>query len=233
MAQNQTLIDKHRPQSLADYVLPSRHSLGKALEFLESPYPSAWLLHGPPGLGKTSLAMMMARAAIRDSIEYQHIPGPDLTIELVRELARTCGQRSMYGGLHAVVVDESDAIPRAAQVRLLSVLENLNHAVIVFTSNQDIDEFEPRMLSRLRPQLFTSQGLLRPGTDWLLAIAAKEGIDLPRKAAERMIVLSKSNLRAALQMLDLHHQRAPLPTKLAVMDIGRPARSAVEPVSSC
>ena len=204
------LIEKYRPRCIADLILPPNHHLAPALEFLADPSPGAYLSYGHSGLGKTSLAHLMADAATGD---HQHTKlvysGADLTIDVVRHLASIVAQRPLFGLYHAIVVDEADAIPRAAQVRLLQVLDHPGSAVWLFSSNDGIEEFEPRFVSRCKPLPFTSQGLLSVATPWLTDIAAKEGIPLEKKMAERILKDERNNLRGAIQSLDIlrsHHR---------------------------
>jgi replication-associated recombination protein RarA len=201
MANAQTLTDKYRPQTIDDFVFPTTHHLGAALKFLQNPKPDAFLFHGDPGLGKTSLARIMARAAAQDPLAIQSIVGPDLDIAKVRQIAVDCAQRPMFGSLYAVIVDEADEIPRLAQVRLLSLMEDLKHACFFFTSNASLENFEPRFLGRVKPQLFTRQGLLLPGAEMLLRIARQEEIALNKPTAERIVRESKNDLRASIQRL--------------------------------
>jgi replication-associated recombination protein RarA len=234
MAQTQSLTAKYRPDRIEDLVLPRRHQLHKALAFLQSPYPSAWMLAGPPGLGKTSLALLMARAASENPYSRMTYVGPDLDSNRIRELALTLKQRPVWGGYHALVINEADSVPRLAQVRLLEMVEDMANAVVIATANSDLDSFESRLTSRFYLQQFTKEGLLQPGADWLEGIAALEGIRVTRNALERMVVDSKSNLRAALQSLDTYAARphpapAPLPVRTGVELPMNRGRTVIEP----
>ena len=202
----ESLIDKYRPQAVKDLVLPTQHSISAALNFCRNPYPSAWLLHGKPGLGKTSLATIMGQIASESPLALQTFSGPDVNIELVRDLAASFTSGCLFGRYHTVVINECDSMPAAAQIRFLDILDRLKQCktVVICTSNDDLASFEERFLSRVRPQLFTSQGLANPARDWLQRVADQEGIPLTAAQAARIVKLSKNNLRAALQGLEVH-----------------------------
>jgi len=71
------------------------------------------------------------------------------------------------------------------------------------TSNDVLPDFDSRFLSRTKPQLFTAQGLAPRARDWLIRIAAAEGIPISKKEAARVVKLAHNNLRACLQSLEL------------------------------
>ena len=200
---SETFISKYRPTNLNEMVLPWQHGLTKALDFVTNPYPEAFLFHGAPGLGKTSLARIMAQSAAGDPFSVRYLSGPDLDSNTVRDIAAASYHPPLFGKYHAFVVDEADEIPRGGQIRLLSLLENLGHTVWIFTSNESIEEFEPRFISRVKPLLFSKQGMMEPATDWLLSIARKECISLSKHSAANLIRESNNNLRSALQALEL------------------------------
>ena len=199
-----SLTEKYRPKTLQDLVLSPQHGLAASLEFCRSPYASAWLHHGKSGLGKSSLAEIMARVASNPLCIHRYA-GPDLTSDIVRSLTAAFTTRPLCGGFYSIVVHEADCIPRLAQVRLLDLLDRLKecHAVVLLTSNDDLPSFEDRFLSRVRTQLFTAQGLAPVAKSWLLRIAANENIRITPVEAGRIIKLSKNNLRKALSDLEV------------------------------
>jgi len=199
------LISKYQPQSADELVVPKNHNISAGFNFLEEPYSEAFLMVGKPGIGKTSLAVLMARAATENSPHgIIHVVGPDLDSYRVKSLEDELRSRPLLSPMVAVVCDEADAIPRGGQIRLLRLLDALPpHACMIFTSNESLDNFEARFLSRLKVLKFTTQGLIGPGSEWLCRIAQKEGYPLTPSDAEKRLRDSRNNLRQALTQLEV------------------------------
>jgi putative ATPase len=83
----QSLADKYRPRTIADFVGLEKPK--KILrKFAANPYPSAWLFVGPPGVGKTTMALALAETL---SAELHHIPSQQCNVSAVEDVIRQCG----------------------------------------------------------------------------------------------------------------------------------------------
>ena len=97
----------------------------------------AYLLHGPDGIGKRSLAVDVARVLLETPSLIQNpdalvlAPGvdeetgkqTDITVEAVRNMKAWAYQRPLYGTCKVVVIDDADRLGDAAANTLLKVLE--------------------------------------------------------------------------------------------------------------
>ncbi len=111
-----------------------------------NPYACSFLFFGPPGVGKTSMAMAMAEEM---GAEFHHLGSQKCNLENLEEICRICQYVPLTGGFHFVLIDEVDSASRAAQLALLSKLDSTDApkgTVFVFTCNQT-DGLEPRFLS--------------------------------------------------------------------------------------
>ena len=70
----QPLAEKYRPRAISDFVGLERPKKIVS-QFAASPYQSAWLFVGPPGVGKTSMALALAAQI---GAEIHHIPSPEV-----------------------------------------------------------------------------------------------------------------------------------------------------------
>jgi replication-associated recombination protein RarA/predicted DNA-binding transcriptional regulator AlpA len=197
------LTDRYQPKRLSEFVGLDRPKaiLGK---FAANPYPSAWLLLGPSGLGKTSAALALAAEI---GAEVHHIASKTCDMAAVDAVCHKCHYIPMSPNhFHMVIVDESDQMSSAAQLAFLSKLDGtapVPDTVFLFTAN-DTSLLKDRFLSRCRLVKFTTDGLESAGISFLREIYLKEapaGQAEPDYAA--ILKQSDLNIRAALMALEV------------------------------
>lgn len=82
----QPLAEKYRPRRIADFVGLERPKkiIG---QFAANPYQSAWLFVGPPGVGKTSMALAVAAQI---DAEIHHIPSQKCNAQAIDDTCHMC-----------------------------------------------------------------------------------------------------------------------------------------------
>ena len=195
----QSLSEKYRPQSIAAFIGLDKQRKVLA-KLAANPYASAWLFVGPPGVGKTSMALALA-SELR--AELHHVGSQKCNLESLETVVRQCNYVPLSGGFHVVLIDEADAMSEAAQKYLLSKLdasEPVPNTIWIFTCNAT-DRLEARFLSRCRVLEFSSYGLNGQLIELLRRVWAAEANGSPEPNLER---LSRgNNVRECLMRLEL------------------------------
>ena len=196
----EALTTKYQPQTLGDF-----RGLGRPKRILQNfasqPTTSAWLLVGPSGLGKTTIALALQKAI---GGALYHIPSRQCDLATVEEIAGHCAYRPWNGGrFNTVIVDEADQATKAAQIAFLSLLDSTampDDSVWIFTANS-LEKLEERLISRCRVIEFTSEDIDFP--EMLDYIWSQEAMGRPSPDYTRIIKRAKGNVRTALMELEL------------------------------
>ncbi len=202
------LVDKYRPQEPSGFIGIERP---KAIlsAFLRNPYASAWLLLGPSGLGKTTMAFAAAKAlgaTQQVGGGIYHVPARKCDLETIDRIVGHCYSRPMLGcPWNIVLIDEADRMTMAAQHALLSKLDCADpppDTIWLLTANSTTN-LEDRFISRCRTIKFTTDGLLEPGIEFMRRIWKAEA---PKKAPApdfaAIMREARLNFREALMILE-------------------------------
>ena len=101
----QPLAARLRPQSLEEFV-GQRHLLapGKVLwRLIEGDHVSSMIFWGPPGVGKTTLARIIANRTKAKFIDFSAVTSG---IKEIREVMQSADHNALYGEKTIVFVDE-------------------------------------------------------------------------------------------------------------------------------
>lgn len=194
------LAEKYRPRDIRDFI-----GLEKAkrmlVKFADNPYQSAWIFIGPPGTGKTTMALALAELL---RAEVHHIPSQQCNVANVEDVIRQCWYVPASGGFHFVLVDEADKMSNAAQLHFLSKLDATAfppQTIFVFTCNT-AEGLESRFLSRTRKIEFSSYGMAAEATRLLESIWQREATGASAPNFARIVKESSNNIRDALMTLE-------------------------------
>ena len=142
----QTLADKFRPKSLDDIVGQS-HILGKGKvlrRLIENKNVSNLILFGPPGIGKTTIAQLVASASNKKLFKLN---GTTASVKDIQEIAKTLDTLEGYNGI-VLYFDEIHAFSKQRQNSILSYLETGEITLIASTTENPYHSINSAILSR-------------------------------------------------------------------------------------
>jgi putative ATPase len=143
------LAQRMRPRSL-DEVVGQEHLLapGKPLRLqIERDDPGSIIFWGPPGVGKTTLAQIIARVTKADFIEFSAVLSG---IKEIKQVMSDAAKAREFGTRTIVFVDEIHRFNKAQQDAFLPHVEKGNIRLIGATTENPSFEIISALLSRTR-----------------------------------------------------------------------------------
>ena len=153
----QPLAERLRPQTLDDYV-GQKHLIGeKAIlrQMIESGHIASFILWGPPGVGKTTLAKIIANKLDRP---FYTLSAVTSGVKDVREVIEKAKQSRFFsqGGNPILFIDEIHRFSKSQQDSLLGAVENGTVTLIGATTENPSFEVITPLLSRCRVYVLKS-----------------------------------------------------------------------------
>lgn len=163
--------------------------------------PIKVLLNGDPGIGKSALAKFLVQELGCDpKWSTTKLNGTQVNIDRVEQIANDLHYRDMFGSYRMLWIEEADKVTPAAQVRLLTLLDDLpNGCAVVCTSNCKLDEFQKRFQTR-----FKVFELEPPSAEDIRVLLGKFLTD--KQAIIQIATFACGNVRAALLDAELAMQ---------------------------
>ena len=167
------LPERMRPRTLEGYV-GQKHLVGKGCilrNMIESGNLSSFILWGPPGVGKTTLARIIAETLDR---EFFTLSAVSAGVKDVREVIDAAKSRNLFSGARAPIlfIDEIHRFNKAQQDALLGAVEAGTIVLIGATTENPSFEVITPLLSRC--QVFVLKSLDTGDLSVLLERAVKE-----------------------------------------------------------
>jgi DNA polymerase-3 subunit gamma/tau len=236
---SKALYRKYRSKSL-DEIVGQKHVtdiLARSIE--QGRISHAYLLTGPRGVGKTSIARILAHAINKmpydddktdlDIIEID--AASNNGVEDVRDLREKVQIAPVGTGKKIYIIDEVHMLSKAAFNALLKTLEEPPEHVVFILATTDVDKLPATIISRT--QRFSFRAITKPeAVKHLKQIAAAEKIKIEDEALELIAERGDGSMRDSISLLDqlasLSGDKEPITVALIEASIGLAPKVSVD-----
>lgn len=201
---NEPLASRLRPENL-EQVFGQTHLLGpgKILrELITQDRVTSMILWGPPGVGKTTLAQVIAKQTKAGFISFSAVTSG---IKEIKKIMQEAEANTAYGQKTIVFVDEIHRFNKAQQDAFLPFVENGSIVLIGATTENPSFEINSALLSRLK--VFVLKQLTKEQLVELLDRACRVGFEKELTASktllEQIALFSDGDARNALNTLEM------------------------------
>ena len=198
-------VEKYRPISLNEVVGNERIVQQLRAIGLQGNMPHL-ILVGPPGCGKTTAVMCLARELLGEKLAEavcELNASDDRGIDIVRERIKSFAQKkvTLPGNAHKLVIlDEADSMTESAQQALRMIMTDYTattrFALACNDSSKVIEPIQSRCAIMRFTRLEDRQVLTR-----LMQVAEMERLEVEQKAYEALIYTADGDMRQALNNL--------------------------------
>jgi replication factor C subunit 3/5 len=201
-------IEKYRPKSLSD-IISHQEILSTINLFVEKRNIPHFLFHGPPGTGKTSCILALARTLYGDNYKNMTLElnaSDDRGINVVRErIKEFCNTLMMTSkGVKLVILDEADMMTSAAQFALRRVIEKYTKNVRFCLICNQVSKIIPAIQSRC--MRFRFSPLKKDQcAERIKAICEVEKIPIDDEAVDKIIQIGAGDMRKILNIVESTH----------------------------
>jgi len=199
-------VERHRPRSV-DGIKGQRAIVERLSSYAKSKTFPHLMFAGPPGTGKTTAALALARDVFGESYRDNLLEmnaSDERKLESIRTKVKQFARTAPMPGssFKVIFLDEADALTSDAQGALRRIMEQYAETCRFILSCNYSSKIVEAIQSRCAVFRF------RPlGEEWVLdmvlEVAETEGLDLDKDAAESIARISLGDLRKAITSLQV------------------------------
>lgn len=203
---NKPLAERLRPKTLDDYI-GQEHLVGKNAvlrKMIESGNISSLILWGPPGVGKTTLAKIIANTLDRP---FHTLSAINSGVKDIREVIEKAKKQQFFNRPNPILfIDEIHRFSKSQQDSLLGAVEDGTITLIGATTENPSFEVISPLLSRC--QVYILKPLDKDGLLKIIKLAIKKDVNLKKRKItvrenQAMLRFSGGDARKLLNVLEL------------------------------
>ncbi len=200
------LAERLRPRNLDEYI-GQKHLVGQGAvlrRMIDSGHVSSFILWGPPGVGKTTLAQIVARKL---DVPFYTLSAVTSGVKDVRDVIQKASQNRFFNTSSPILfIDEIHRFSKSQQDSLLGAVEKGVVTLIGATTENPSFEVIRPLLSRC--QLYVLKSLDKSDLEELLQRALATDVELKKKdvvveQSEALMRYSGGDARKLLNILEL------------------------------
>lgn len=205
--QTRPLASRMRPEELDEFA-GQQHLLGpgKVLrQMIDQDRVTSMIFWGPPGVGKTTLARIIARRTEAEFIDFSAVTSG---IKEIKAVMQTAEDSRRFGGKTILFVDEIHRFNKAQQDAFLPYVERGSIILIGATTENPSFEINSALLSRCK--VFVLQALTAEDLEGLLRRAVtdprgfgNEKVNIAPELLHAIAVFANGDARTALNTLEM------------------------------
>jgi putative ATPase len=198
MTEARPLAERIRPRSISEFI--GQDHLGQRLQaVLQSHRPPSLLFFGPPGCGKSTLALLLAESFRRP---YLRVSAPETGLSSLRK---------KLSSIQVLVLDEIHRFTKTQQDFFLPLLESGDLVLLASTTENPSFSVTNQLLSRLnvfRLRALNPEELLRVGRKGMHEL----GMSMPDEGLRYLVGICQGDARTLCNLLE-HASELPLKSR--------------------